>query len=124
MDQLKTIDFKYLFTSYEGRISRRPFWIAVAIMFALAIVLSIASSILAAIFAPLAYIVTLVSIASIYPACAVYAKRWHDRGKSGWWTLICLIPLVGPLYMIWELGIQPSVEAENNYGAKPVSVAA
>ena len=30
----------------------------------------------------------LVALASIYFAIALYAKRWHDRNKSGWWTLI------------------------------------
>lgn len=124
MEQLKDIDFKYLFTSFEGRISRRPYWIATGVMFAVSIVVSIVSSILGAIFAPLAVIVSLASLVMIYPAAAVCAKRWHDRGKSGWWTLVGLIPLVGALYMLWELGIQPGVEEENSYGAKPVTATA
>lgn len=124
MEQLKGIDFKYLFLSYEGRIGRRDFWISVAAMFAFGIAMSIVSSILATIYAPLVYIVSIASLATIYPACAAYAKRWHDRGKSGWWTLVAFIPLVGPLYMLWELGIQPSIEETNAWGAKPVASAA
>ena len=123
MEKLKGIDFKYLFLSYEGRIGRRDFWISVAVMFAVAIAMSIVSSILASIYAPLAYLVSIASLLTIYPACAAYAKRWHDRGKSGWWTLVAFIPLVGSLYMLWELGIQPSIEETNAWGAKPVPAA-
>ncbi|MCJ8055144.1 DUF805 domain-containing protein [Shinella curvata] len=123
MEKLKGIDFKYLFLSYEGRIGRRDFWISVAVMLAVGVVMSIVSSILGAIYAPLAYIVSVVSLATIYPACAAYAKRWHDRGKSGWWTLVALVPLAGILYMIWELGIQPSIEQSNAWGEKPVPAA-
>lgn len=37
--------------------------------------------------------------------CAVWAKRWHDRGKSGWWTLIALIPFgIGWIWAMIELG--------------------
>lgn len=124
MQQLKGVDFKYLFLSYEGRIGRKPFWIAVAIMFAMSIAVSIIASILASISAPLVNIITLASLAAIYPACAVYAKRWHDRGKSGWWSLVCLIPIVGPLYALWELGIQPGIDEDNSWGARPAAMAA
>lgn len=123
MDKLKGIDLKYLFLSYEGRIGRRDFWTAVVVMLAVAVAMSIISSMLAMIFAPLAYVISIASLVTIYPACAAYAKRWHDRGKSGWWTLVALVPLAGPLYMIWELGFQPSIEETNNWGDKPVPAA-
>ena len=123
MEKFTGIDFKYLFLSYDGRIGRRDFWISIAGMMAAGVVMSIVSSILGAIYAPLVYMVSVASLATIYPACAAYAKRWHDRGKSGWWTLVVLVPLAGPLYMIWELGIQPSIEETNAWGAKPVPAA-
>jgi len=34
------MDFRYLYTSFEGRINRKPFWIAGLILFVVAIVIS------------------------------------------------------------------------------------
>ncbi|WP_302065948.1 DUF805 domain-containing protein [uncultured Duncaniella sp.] len=34
------------------------------------------------------------------PAIAVGIRRMHDIGKSGWWMLICLIPLIGGIWFI------------------------
>ena len=71
------MDFATLFTSFEGRIPRKGFWIGLACMVIAAFILIF---ILGAILPP--------SIASIvgtlillYPACALYAKRLHDRNK-------------------------------------------
>ncbi len=56
----------------------------------------------------------------LYPAIALYAKRWHDRGKSGWWSLIGLIPVIGGLWMLIELGFLKGTGGANQYGADPV----
>jgi hypothetical protein len=61
------------------------------------------------------------TLAAIYPALALYAKRWHDRGKSGWWTLIILIPLVGPIWLLIELGALEGTRGPNNYGPDPLA---
>jgi uncharacterized membrane protein YhaH (DUF805 family) len=47
---------------------------------------------------------------------AVTAKRWHDRNKSGWWILINLIPLVGPIWALVENGFLRGTYGENAYG--------
>ena len=59
-------------------------------------------------------------LASIYPIIALYAKRWHDRGKSGWWTLIGLIPIIGGLWILIELGFLKGTYGSNQYGPDPV----
>lgn len=38
----------------------------------------------------------------------------HDIGKSGWWVLISLIPIIGIIWYI-ILAIKPS-EGPNRYG--------
>jgi len=47
---------------------------------------------------------------SLWPSWAVGAKRCHDRGRSGWFQLIVLIPFVGPLWLLIELVFLPGVE--------------
>ena len=48
----------------------------------------------------------------LFPAMALNAKRWHDRGRSGWWSLVLLVPLLGALYTLYELGVLPAADAE------------
>lgn len=45
----------------------------------------------------------------IWPLFATQIRRWHDRGKSGWWCLINVIPVIGSLWSFIELGLLPSV---------------
>lgn len=42
------------------------------------------------------------SLAIFLPSQAICFRRLHDIGKSGWWVLIGLIPLVGQiLLLVW-----------------------
>ena len=65
----------------------------------------------------------IISLASIYFALAVYAKRWHDRDKSGWWTLIMLgARFIGARSgCIVELGILEGTKGANRYGPDPLA---
>lgn len=45
---------------------------------------------------------------------AVQIKRWHDRGKSGWWVLICASG-VGILWALFECGILPGQATANRF---------
>lgn len=55
------------------------------------------------------------SLVVIVPAFLVYIKRWHDRDKSGWWMLIVLIPLVGLIWFLVELGLLPGTPGSNRF---------
>lgn len=119
------MDWKYLLTSFDGRINRAKFWAAIGIFIALAIIGMIIDSILGSRIdmgngAQLGIVGLIISIASIYFALAVYAKRWHDRNKSGWWTLIALVPFIGAIWLIVELGILEGTRGANQYGPDPL----
>lgn len=116
-------DWQYLFTSFEGRINRAPFWAGVIVLLVVNIAIAIVGNILGAIWGPLALLTTIASLVLIYPALALYAKRWHDRSKSGWWSLILLIPLLGIIYAIYEIGVQEGVPETNQYGPNPLGTA-
>lgn len=49
-------------------------------------------------------------------------KRCHDRGKSGWWSLLSLIPIVGFIWFIIDLGVMEGDEGPNQYGPNPLRV--
>jgi uncharacterized membrane protein YhaH (DUF805 family) len=40
----------------------------------------------------------------VVPTIMVCIKRFHDRGKSGRFVLVNFIPLIGPLWLLVELG--------------------
>lgn len=57
---------------------------------------------------------------NIFGGLAGQAKRWHDRDKSGWWVLIALIPLIGPIWSLIELGFLPGTAGPNRFGPDPL----
>jgi len=56
-----------------------------------------------------------------YCSFAIGCKRCHDRGRSGWFQLIVLIPLVGQIWLFIELGLLKGDEGENIYGPDPLA---
>jgi uncharacterized membrane protein YhaH (DUF805 family) len=133
------MDWKYLLTSFEGRISRQPFWLSVLVLFIAQWVIMIVLGMLfgvslmggmdptlnpeaaaSAAMSGMAPII-IISLLFLYPALAVYTKRWHDRGKSGWWTLILLIPFIGALWFLVECGFLRGTEGPNQYGNDPLA---
>jgi uncharacterized membrane protein YhaH (DUF805 family) len=54
----------------------------------------------------------------LVPGLAVSIRRLHDTGKTGWWILIGLIPLVGFIVLLVFM-VQDSQPNENQYGPSP-----
>lgn len=117
------MDWKYLLTSYDGRINRAKFWASIGIFIVGTIIAVIIDNILGTTVggAPYGYVYILYSIAMLYCVFAVYAKRWHDRDKSGWWTLIALVPIIGGIWLLVELGILEGTRGANQYGPDPLA---
>ena len=61
---------------------------------------------------------TLYSLAILIPSIAVGVRRLHDTGRSGWWLLIGLIPVLGSIVLI-VFFVLDSEPGENAYGANP-----
>lgn len=51
---------------------------------------------------------------------AVQCRRWHDLNMSGWWFLMSLVPLVGPLYVLINVGFTKGTYGRNRFGADPL----
>jgi uncharacterized membrane protein YhaH (DUF805 family) len=116
---MDNIDWGEFLFKFDGRINRAKFWIGVAIMYVVPWVLLI---IAAAINSSFVWIlVSLIVLVMIWPGLAISIKRWHDRDKSGWWILIGLIPLVGPIWALIETGFLPGTEGTNQYGPDPLA---
>ena len=58
--------------------------------------------------------------AGIVTALAVFAKRCHDLDRSPWFLLVGLIPIVGQIWLLVELGFRRGTVGANGYGADPL----
>jgi len=50
----------------------------------------------------------------------VHIKRCHDRDQSGWWVLLLLIPVIGFIWAIINLGILEGTRGPNRFGPDPL----
>ena len=46
-------------------------------------------------------------------------KRWQDRGKFGWWSLIGSLPIIGAAWQFVENGCLRGTKGGNRFGADP-----
>ena len=113
------MDYKQLLLSPQGRLNRKPYWIGVLILFVVQLVAQVLSATLEADDLPL--IAAVVSLLVIYPSIVLGIKRFHDRDRSGWWLLLVLIPIVGPLWLLVELGFLPGAPGPNRFGPDPLA---
>ena len=56
--------------------------------------------------------------AMLLPSISVSVRRLHDTGRSGWWLLIPLIPLVGHIILLIFM-IEDGEVGQNAYGLNP-----
>jgi uncharacterized membrane protein YhaH (DUF805 family) len=85
------MDVSTLLFSFEGRINRAKYWLAVLIYFVVAIILALVGFVTAHVLGlGLLYgiVGTVIYVAMLVSGVAVGIKRLHDRAKSGWWLLV------------------------------------
>ena len=58
------------------------------------------------------------TLAVFLPILGVSIRRLHDTGRSGWWILVGLIPVVGSIALIVFYALD-SAPGENVYGPSP-----
>lgn len=115
------MDWKFLFSTFEARIGRQSFWIGHIVLIAVG---AAAHLVIAALFgtghAAMA-LLGVISLILVYPSLAVDVKRLHDRGKSGWWILLLLIPFIGAVWFVVELGCLSGTPGTNRFGPDPLA---
>jgi uncharacterized membrane protein YhaH (DUF805 family) len=47
------------------------------------------------------FFVNMFALLLLLPTLAASARRLHDTGRSGWWTLISVLPLIGVVVLIY-----------------------
>ena len=54
----------------------------------------------------------------LLPGVAVSVRRLHDVGKSGWFLLLALVPIAGPIFLL-ILYCLDSQKEPNKWGPNP-----
>jgi len=104
---------------FSGRARRREFWMFALINFVISIGLGIIDMIIGTDFGTGSGVLSgIYALAVLIPSLAVGVRRLHDTGRTGWWLLIGLIPLVGVIILI-VFYAQDGQRADNQYGPDP-----
>jgi uncharacterized membrane protein YhaH (DUF805 family) len=103
---------------FSGRARRKEYWMYTLFVSIIYIVLAIV-----AVAAKQPLIAAVFYLAIILPSLAVTVRRLHDTGRTGWWVLIGIVPLVGAVVMLVFL-CSDSESGQNKYGPNPKEVPA
>ena len=144
------MDFQFLFVNFQGRIGRTVFRIGAVVLLAMFLGISFLIVIQTRGFElGRGFALAMVQLLFLHPACALMAKRLHDRGYSAYPLVVVAAPIVveryrylrnlfagepGPEtldYFLWgialaaavwlliELGFLPGTAGPNRYGPNP-----
>ena len=111
------------YCNFNDRARRSEYWLFVLFNIIVEFILSGIAFILTLFLpknsAPYAYVlVSLYSLIIFIPGLALTIRRLHDTGKSGWYILVALIPIVGGIIVLYFL-VQDSQQEQNEYGISP-----
>lgn len=61
-----------------------------------------------------------IALVFVWTVAVLSIQRLHDIGKSGWTLLVFLIPVAGPIFLLFQL-CRKGIEGANRYGDDPLS---
>ena len=102
------------YADFSGRARRSEYWYFVLCNFLISLVVSAVSYWVL----NNSWLESLYGLAILIPSIAVGVRRLHDIGKSGWFWLVALIPLIGWIWVI-ILFCQDSQPGANKWGENP-----
>ena len=110
---------------FSGRARRKEYWFFVLFNIIVSIILAVIDGVTGTLDpeSGMGLLGLIYTLAILIPALAVSVRRLHDTGRSGWWLLILLIPLIGTIVILIFM-VQDSKPEENQYGPNPKTTSA
>jgi uncharacterized membrane protein YhaH (DUF805 family) len=99
--------------NFSGRARRKEYWMYNLIYFLLSLIAVVIDTVLGN-----EIVTTLFLLLHFIPSLSITFRRLHDSGKSAWWLLLGLIPLVGSIIILVFL-CMAGEDVENKYGDNP-----
>jgi uncharacterized membrane protein YhaH (DUF805 family)/predicted MFS family arabinose efflux permease len=112
----REMTFSDWFISFDGRLNRSRFWLGSLVLVPLWLGGAFIDLVTTE---SIGFFYFLGIVIGIVPTLALNIKRCHDRGRSGWFYLVALIPLVSFWYLI-EIGFMKGDDGDNMYGPDPL----
>jgi uncharacterized membrane protein YhaH (DUF805 family) len=111
---------KNKYAQFTGRARRKEYWYFVLFNLLASIVLGVVDGITGTYSedAGLGLLGGIYALAVFIPSIAVAMRRLHDTGRSGWWLLLALIPILGFLVLLVFM-LLDSEPGDNQYGPNP-----
>ena len=114
------MDYKWLLLALEGRLNRQPYWMTLLAMIVISVVAAILDAIIGTSGTGGAGAISLiVAVAMIWPGIALAVKRLHDRGRTGWFYLLLLVPILN-IWILIEIWFLRGTHGDNAYGPDPL----
>ena len=108
------------YADFNGRARRTEYWMFTLVSVIVGLVLGLVDEVVfvGPGLSTTGWLHTVYSVAVIIPTLAVGARRLHDTGRSGWWLLIGVIPLIGAIVLIVFFALEGQ-RSSNAYGPDP-----
>ena len=108
------------YADFGGRARRSEYWYFALFNVIFLLVAMLLDNVAGTTISPLPYgaFYFIYALAVFIPGLAVAVRRLHDVGKSGWFLLISLIPIVGAIWLL-VLYFTDSEAGDNEWGANP-----
>ena len=110
---------------FDGRSRRKEYWFFVLFAFLISVALSVVDYMIGTYNAErgIGLLSGVFSLAIFLPGLGVTIRRLHDTGRSGWWILIAIVPLIGEVVLLIFMVLE-SHPGTNEYGPSPLELAA
>lgn len=111
------------YANFKGRARRKEYWVFALINGFITILskimFSISTELSSTLLSFFGLIFFLYGLFIFLPSIAVGTRRLHDINRSGFWQLLYLIPLLGPIVLIVFFCIKGD-DGENRFGLDPL----
>jgi uncharacterized membrane protein YhaH (DUF805 family) len=105
---------------FQGRARRREYWMFTLINLLIVTGLSFVDMVTGwySLAGEVGMLSGLYSVAVLIPSLAVSVRRLHDTDRSGWWVLLCFLPIVGVIVLLVFFVLE-GTPGSNRFGEDP-----
>ena len=103
------------YTTLEGRVSRKDFWLFILCCIIIALIVSAISMMVPDL---RLYIMIVLFLVFLWPSISFAVRRLHDINFRGWWILLDFIPVIGSIILLVML-LLDGTKGKNRFGEDP-----
>jgi len=100
------------YVDFNGRASRKQYWMYILFYVILSIIVGIIGGILGDTINGILSV--LLNLGLLLPSLSIGVRRLHDTDRSGWWYLIAFLPVIGGLVLLVFM-LLPGTEGANRF---------